>query len=448
MTLSVPMTTDNASTEPTTMVAGARPLALVPRTLEEASCLAKTIVASGLAPQGLDTPEACLIAILHGLELGLTPLAAIQRIAVIDRRPTLWGDGALALVRASGLCQWVREDLEGESTEAWSATCSVKRRGEGRPVERRFSVQDARRAGLWGRPGPWSQYPQRMLQMRARAFALRDAFADVLGGLYVREELEDVETGGRWTSPAPLRAPPPAPPSDGSIHRRAGRQARDPGGPGAAAPLRRGGRGGGGRRGEMPDRGTARSAAEERRCPRSGQSVPSPARTRPRRPPPHACSRRSVRPRATPCAPAMPRAGRCASRAPWRRDCPPACGRRRPTLAGFGRNNPEADGVASGAVLPAPQRSEVCSRRGRAYVPGNHQDWRSQRGEARGHPHLRQAIPRRFSATTIMRLPAPATGKSSPRSTRSSRPNSPHSRASTAPRRTARGSAMSPGSRR
>src|SRR6478752_3350856 len=195
-----------------TLVAGSRPLALVPRTLEEASCLAKAIVASGLAPQGLDTPEACLIAILHGLELGLTPLAAIQRIAVIDRRPTLWGDGALALVRASGQCQWVREDFEGESTEAWSATCSVKRRGEGRPVERRFSVQDARRAGLWGRPGPWSQYPQRMLQMRARAFALRDAFADVLGGLYLREELDDAEGGGRGTSTAPLRAPPPAPP--------------------------------------------------------------------------------------------------------------------------------------------------------------------------------------------------------------------------------------------
>ena len=96
-----------------TLVAGARPLAIVPRTLEEASHLAQAIVASGLAPTGLDTPEACLIAILHGLELGLTPLAALQRIAVIDRRPTLWGDGALALVRASGLCQWVREDAGG-----------------------------------------------------------------------------------------------------------------------------------------------------------------------------------------------------------------------------------------------------------------------------------------------------------------------------------------------
>src|SRR3954447_2275675 len=98
-----------------TLVAGSRPLAIVPRTLEEASQLAQAIVASGLAPAGLETREACLIAILHGLELGLTPLAALQRIAVIDRRPTLWGDGALALVRASGLCQWLREDLEGET---------------------------------------------------------------------------------------------------------------------------------------------------------------------------------------------------------------------------------------------------------------------------------------------------------------------------------------------
>ena len=100
-----------------------------------------------MAPHGLETPEACLIAILHGLEVGLTPLSALQRIAVIDGRPTIWGDGAMALVRASGLCRSVREWIEGETAEDWSATCTVKRRGEGRPIERRFSVQDARRAG-------------------------------------------------------------------------------------------------------------------------------------------------------------------------------------------------------------------------------------------------------------------------------------------------------------
>ncbi len=191
------------------LAAGARPRPLVPRTLEEAGALAEVIAGSGLAPAGFDTPQACLIAILHGLELGLTPLAALQRLALIEGRPTLWGDGALALVRASGLCTAFRETLEGSGPGDWQAVCTLRRRGEGRVIERRFGVEDARRARLWGKPGPWSDYPQRMLQMRARAFALRDGFADVLGGLYVREELEGSEPG--WSAPAPPSGPRPAP---------------------------------------------------------------------------------------------------------------------------------------------------------------------------------------------------------------------------------------------
>ncbi|MHB2165660.1 recombinase family protein [Alsobacter sp. R-9] len=170
-----------------------RARAIVPRTLDEALGFARAVVAARMAPAGLDTPEACMIAILHGLEVGLTPLSALQRIAVIGGRPTIWGDGAMALVRASGLAAAIDERVDGAGPTDWVAVCTVRRRGEPLPVERRFSVDDARRARLWGKPGPWSDYPRRMLQMRARAFALRDVFADVLGGLYLREEVEGVE---------------------------------------------------------------------------------------------------------------------------------------------------------------------------------------------------------------------------------------------------------------
>jgi hypothetical protein len=181
----------NPAVQPGPVPAGSRPLPLVPRSMEEAMALARAVVASRMAPRGMETPEACMIAIMHGLEVGLTPLMALQRIALVEGRPTIWGDGAMALVRASGLCRSVKEWVEGESTETWVASCEVHRRGETDPVVRQFGVEDAKRAGLWGRPGPWSNYPRRMLQMRARAFALRDVFADVLGGLYLREEIED-----------------------------------------------------------------------------------------------------------------------------------------------------------------------------------------------------------------------------------------------------------------
>ncbi|MBU3732514.1 MAG: hypothetical protein FGM26_13370 [Beijerinckiaceae bacterium] len=141
-----------------------------------------------MAPRGLETPEACMIAIMHGLEVGLSPLSALQRIAVINGRPTIWGDGALALVKASGQCEAIEEWIEGDDPQTWIAVCNLIRRHDPVPVERRFSTEDAKRARLWGKSGPWSDYPKRMLQMRARAFALRDAFPDVLGGLYLTEE--------------------------------------------------------------------------------------------------------------------------------------------------------------------------------------------------------------------------------------------------------------------
>jgi hypothetical protein len=180
---------------------GLRPRPLVPTSLDEALQLGRAVVAARLAPRGMETPEACMIAILHGMEVGLSPMQALQRIAVVNGRPTIWGDGALALVQASGLAVSIIETIGGEMPDSWVATCTVLRRGEAQSVSRQFSVQDAKRARLWGRTGPWSEFPQRMLQMRARAFALRDVFADVLGGLYLHEELsESDEDGMSWTA--------------------------------------------------------------------------------------------------------------------------------------------------------------------------------------------------------------------------------------------------------
>lgn len=186
------------------LVAGHRPQAIVPHDMDSAYRLAKAVCMAGMAPKGLDTPEKAMVAIMHGLEIGLTPMAALQRIAVVNGRPTIWGDGAIGLVRGSGICEWVKERIEGEGDNR-VAVCEAKRKGDPESIRRTFGVADAKRAGLWGKAGPWQQYPERMLQMRARAFSLRDGFADVLGGLYLQEELDN---GASVPTPP---APPPAP---------------------------------------------------------------------------------------------------------------------------------------------------------------------------------------------------------------------------------------------
>ncbi len=187
------------------MMSGGRIAPIIPQSMDDAWRLGKAVCAAGMAPRGMDTPEKAMIAIMRGLEVGLTPMQALDKIAVVNGRPTIWGDGAMALVRASGLCEFVRERIDGEG-DGRIAVCESKRKGEAETVKRTFSVSEAKEAGLWNKQGPWKQFPARMLQMRARAFALRDLYADVLGGLYLREEIE--EEGKQQRS----EMPPPAEP--------------------------------------------------------------------------------------------------------------------------------------------------------------------------------------------------------------------------------------------
>ena len=165
---------------------------LIPNSLDTQWQMANIFASSGLAPKGMEKVATLFTAIQLGAEVGLAPMQAIQNIAVVNGRPTLWGDAQLALVRTHPDFDFIKERVEGSGPNM-TATCEVKRKSDVMSVVQTFSVEDAKRANLWGKQGPWSQYPKRMLQMRARGFALRDAFTDVLKGLSMsREEALDL----------------------------------------------------------------------------------------------------------------------------------------------------------------------------------------------------------------------------------------------------------------
>ena len=129
------------------------------------------------------------IAVQWGMELGLTPMASIQNIAVVNGQPTVWGDMQLALVRGSGKLKSFKERYEGdEKTGTLTAFCEVQRVGED-PATESYSQEEAKKAGLWGKSGTWTTHAKRMLRYKARAFALRDNFADVLKGIHSQEEM-------------------------------------------------------------------------------------------------------------------------------------------------------------------------------------------------------------------------------------------------------------------
>lgn len=162
-----------------------------------------------------ETQARVFVALAAGMPLGLSPIACVSWIAPINGRPSIWGDAALGVVQNSDHYEWHKEGIDwdggtpanpGPNTFGW---CEVKRKGQ-EPLLQQFSVQDAKRASKWGGWGgegksAWHTYPQRMLVMRARAWALRSMFADVLMGLAIAEEENDREEGAAGATAAPRK---------------------------------------------------------------------------------------------------------------------------------------------------------------------------------------------------------------------------------------------------
>jgi len=163
-----------------------------PTNLGEAMELAKMIAESSIVPKDFKSkPGDVLVAIQMGAEVGLQPLQSIQSIAVINGRPTIWGDAALALVMKHPDFENIIESISEDLQKNHRASCTILRKGH-EPYTTEFTVEDAKKAGLWSKD-IWQKYPKRMLQMRARGFALRDKFPDALKGLSIREEVLDYE---------------------------------------------------------------------------------------------------------------------------------------------------------------------------------------------------------------------------------------------------------------
>jgi len=173
--------------------------ALIPKDMKEAIQLSDILSKSGIVPKDLiGKPQSIFVAIAMGMEVGLPPIQAIQNIYVVNGRPAIWGDALKALVigatntRGDNVCEFIDEDPPEIALKQGYGRCRVKRMNK---VEKeyRFSIDDAKRANLWGKAGPWTQYPGRMLMMRARSWVCRDEFPDILKGLQAREEVEDYQ---------------------------------------------------------------------------------------------------------------------------------------------------------------------------------------------------------------------------------------------------------------
>ena len=180
---------------------------IVLRTASDVRSMAMLVVGSDLCPkQYRNKPKDATIAILAGQAVGFAPMQSLQNIAVINGRPSMYGDGPTALAYGNRQVEWIKEwfELDGDTIEpnypalkdypdGLTACWQTQRKDTSEPSPvTRFSVTDAKVANLWGKTGPWTQYPRRMLIMRARSWGLRDNYADALQGISQAEEWADM----------------------------------------------------------------------------------------------------------------------------------------------------------------------------------------------------------------------------------------------------------------
>lgn len=158
--------------------------------IEEATTTAKLILNSGMCPahhgKSGDALASILTSMQMGLELGLSIMQSIRAFSVINGVPVIGSDYALALCKNSSEFEYCIETYDKETK---TAICKVKIKGEPECI-REFSMEDAKLAALLDKDN-WRKYPKRMLQHRARGFALRDTFPHVLKGIYIKEEIEE-----------------------------------------------------------------------------------------------------------------------------------------------------------------------------------------------------------------------------------------------------------------
>ena len=146
---------------------------------------------------GVSTEAQAAAIMAKGFELGLTLTASFEFIAVIENKPTLSPRGALALILNSPELASLDIKDEVDDKGVPSACVVTMKRRNGFGYTARFSMDDARRAGLVKAGSGWEKYPANMLRARASGYCADVVFPDVLGGLKRADEFgADLDAAG------------------------------------------------------------------------------------------------------------------------------------------------------------------------------------------------------------------------------------------------------------
>lgn len=179
-----------------------------PEGLEQAWQLAERLATATILPPAYrQRPADAFAAILLGRDLGLSPMQSMLGIHVIDGKPSVSAQTAVALVKRSPLCEY----FTCIETSPRAAVYETKRQKEPTPTRLAYTIEDAARAGLVNKQN-WKSHPAAMLRARCSYQLARDVYPDVVANLYDPDEVEDMREAAAMTPTSPAPAKPTAPP--------------------------------------------------------------------------------------------------------------------------------------------------------------------------------------------------------------------------------------------
>lgn len=157
------------------------------QSVQDITAMAQAITKSGLF--GIKTPDQAVALMLVAQSEGRHPASVASEFDIIQGRPALKSQAALARFQAAGgKIQW------GERTDTRVVLKGSHPSGGELTME--WTIEMAEKAGLTGKQ-TWKQWPRQMLSARAQAELVRALYPACLNGVYLVEEVQDFDTKPR-----------------------------------------------------------------------------------------------------------------------------------------------------------------------------------------------------------------------------------------------------------
>lgn len=148
--------------------------------------MAQTFIDAKAFPQDVQNVPQAMVRLQAGHELGLMPIESLKYIALINGRPSLWGDKAIEMVVSAG------HRIEWGKCDDQAATCKITRKDTGACMEATYTMKQAIERGLTAKGGSWKTAPENMLKFKAFHMIAKFIVPDALHGASIAE-IEETE---------------------------------------------------------------------------------------------------------------------------------------------------------------------------------------------------------------------------------------------------------------